>query len=217
MDITYLGHSCFKIRGKSGVVVTDPFEDSNGIKMPKVSADVVTSSHDHSDHNFVGAVGGTSTREKPFVINAPGEYEIQGISVFGFSSYHDDKKGQERGKNTIYTIHVDDIVIAHLGDLGHELSQRQVDQINGVDVLLVPVGGVYTIDPQVALKVIEQVEPIYVIPMHYKVSGMSKEFAELKTVDDFVKEAGVESKAQDKLSLQKSTLPEDREIVVLNS
>jgi len=209
MDITYLGHSCFKLRGKSGVVVTDPFGDGVGIKIPKVSADVVTSSHDHFDHNAVDIVRGTSTREQPFVINAPGEYEIQGISVFGFAC--------ERGKNTIYTVHVDDIVIAHLGDLSHELSQRQVDQINGVDVLLVPVGGVYTIDPQVAIKVIEQVEPIYVIPMHYKVKGMAKDFDKLKSVEEFVKEAGVESKSQDKLSIQKSTLPEDREIVVLNS
>lgn len=207
MDITYLGHSSFKLRGKNGVVVTDPFGKSVGLKMSKVSADVVTSSNDHFDHNCFEKVSGTSAREEPFVIDAPGEYEIGGISVFGFSS----------GKNTIFTIHVDEVVIAHLGDLGHMLDQSQIDEINGVDVLLIPVGGVYTIDPQVALKVIEQVEPIYVIPMHYKAAGMSSEFDKLATLDDFIKEAGIEVKPLEKLVIQKQSLPEDREIVVLKS
>ena len=220
MDITYLGHAAFKLRGKLATVVIDPFDEafekSLGYSLAKVAADIVLSSHEHGDHSGVGRVSGTKARPEPFIINAPGEYEVSGVSVFGLASFHDNKEGAERGKNTIYSVHMDEVVIAHLGDLGHVLTKKLVGEINGVDVLLIPVGGFYTIDPAQAVEVIEQVEPTLVIPMHYKTKGMGKAFGKLATLDDFLKEAGIEgARREKKLTVTKSSLPEDREIVVL--
>ena len=218
MEIIYLGHSSFRLRGKTATVVTDPFDEKVGLKFPSAAADIITVSHEHGDHNAVERVKTTEGRKEPFVIRAPGEYEINGVSVFGNASFHDDKKGAERGNNTFYVIHIDDLTVVHLGDLGHELSEKQVERINGVDVLLVPVGGVYTLDPVQAKKVISQVEPVIVIPMHYKVKGMEKSFDKLASVDEFLKEAGLEGATkEEKLNLQKSTLPENREVVVLKT
>jgi L-ascorbate metabolism protein UlaG (beta-lactamase superfamily) len=214
MDISFLGHSSFKLRGKEATVVTDPYDPYVGFKMPKVSADIVTVSHQHQDHNNVAAVSGTTRRKEPFVINAPGEYEVMGVSVFGYASFHDKVKGAKRGKNTIFVIHIDDVVIAHLGDLGHVLPQKLADEINGVDVLLVPVGGVFTIGPKGADKVISQLEPSVVVPMHYKTKDLA--FKELAPVEKFLGQVGVEeARREKKLSLTKSSLPEEREVVVL--
>jgi L-ascorbate metabolism protein UlaG (beta-lactamase superfamily) len=163
MDITYLGHSSFRIRGKNAVVVTDPYSPDVGLKFPRhIEADIVTVSHDHGDHNAVSQVEGS-----PYVVNGPGEYEIKGIGVVGISVFHDTEKGASRGRNTIYRIEVDGVSIVHLGDLGHALSSDEVDALDGVNVLLVPVGGLHTIDGKVASQIITDIEPSIVIPMHY--------------------------------------------------
>src|ERR1700754_4272263 len=151
MTITYHGHSCFKIKGKRGTVVTDPFGEYIGFSPSSLSADIVTVSHHHPDHDAVNKVSGTARRPKPFVIDAAGEYEIGGISVFGVPSFHDDSKGSERGRNTIYSILIDDLRVCHLGDLGHELTAEMVEDIGSPDVLLIPVGGVYSLDPAQAV------------------------------------------------------------------
>lgn len=217
MDITYLGHSCFKLRTAGASLVTDPFSNGIGMVMPKVSADVVTVSHDHDDHNNVGAITGTARREKPFIIDAPGEYEIGGVSVFGVDTYHDEVEGAKRGKNAVFSILMDGLSVVHLGDLGHELTSKQVQEINGVDILLCPVGGVYTIGPVEAAKVVTELEPSIVIPMHYKTPLLTGDaFADLKGVDDFIKELGVEQvERTDKLSVTKVSLPEEMRVVVL--
>lgn len=214
MDIISLGHSSFKLRGKAASVVTDPFTgDSVGIPFPKATAsDIVTVSHWHDDHNAVSLVEGS-----PFVISGPGEYEIKGIGIVGMGVYHDDVKGARRGKNTIYRIEIDGISLVHLGDLGHELSASEVDSLDGVDVLFVPTGGVYTIDPAQAAKVVHEIEPTIVIPMHYMAAGMNQKiFAGLVGVDAFLKEMGkTEVVPQSKLSITKDKLPEEMQIVVL--
>lgn len=219
MDITYLGHSCFKLRGSRASVVTDPYGPMVGWAMSKVSADVVTVSHGHDDHNNVKVVSGTARRDKPFVIDAPGEYEVMGVGVFGVGTYHDEVKGEKRGKNIVYSVLLDEVSVVHLGDLGHELSQRQVEEINGVDVLLCPVGGHYTIGPSVAAKVISALEPAIVVPMHYKTTKHDKKaFEKVAGVDDFLKEMGVgEVEELDKLSVSKSSLPEELKVVLLQS
>lgn len=217
MDITYLGHSSFKLKGKSASVVVDPFDAAIvGIAYPKVTAEIVIASHDHSDHNAIGGVTGTSLRAEPFVIAAPGEYEVNGISVFGFSTFHDKKEGADRGKNMITVIHVDDVVVGHLGDLGHTLSDKLVEEMGQVDVLLVPVGGHYTVGPADAANIVEQIEPSIVIPMHYKVSGMKEAFDDLVSVETFLKEVGAEdARREAKLTVSAQTLPEEREVIVL--
>ena len=141
MDITYLGHSAFKIKGKHIVIITDPYSEKMvGLKFPRhLTGDIVTVSHDHDDHNFIANVEG-----KPFVVNGPGEYEIKDTAIMGLSTFHDGQKGSTRGKNTMYRIELDGLVILHGGDLGHTLSDHDLDELGNVDILLVPVGGTYT-------------------------------------------------------------------------
>jgi len=212
MEIKFLGHSSFRIRGKAVTVVTDPFDASVGFKFPKVEADMVTISHDHQDHNQKQLVGG-----KPYVIDGPGEYEVKGVSVLGLQTFHDEVQGQKRGLNTVYRIEFEGISLSHLGDLGHPLSSGQLAELNGVDVLFIPVGGVYTIGPKRAVEVISQVEPKIVIPMHYRVSEQKgdKTFGQLTGVKEFLKEIGEEVTPQLKLLVSRDRLPSEREVVVL--
>jgi len=213
MQINYLGHSCFKIKSKDSVVITDPFDKYVGFSMPKTEANVVTISHDHKDHNCLKNIEG-----KPFVIQAPGEYEIAGVSVFGITTFHDKSKGDERGKNTIYVIRMEEISLCHLGDLGHMLSDRQLEEVNGVDVLFIPVGGKHTIGPKQAVEVVKQVEPKIIIPMHYRTKDHDqKKFKEISVLKDFLQEIGSsEAKQEDKLVIAKISLPEETEVICLN-
>lgn len=213
MEVVYFGHSCFRIKGRAAVILTDPYDPKMvGISYPKTTADVVTVSHEHNDHNFLGRI-----TEDYKVISGPGEYEISGVSVVGVSTFHDDKKGEERGKNTVYVITIDGIHICHLGDLGHRLSENQLEEIGTVDILLVPVGGYYTIDSGVAAEVVSSIEPSVVVPMHYFVSGMDKEtFGKLDKADAFIKELGLEPTTTDKYQITYDKLPEEMQLVVLN-
>jgi L-ascorbate metabolism protein UlaG (beta-lactamase superfamily) len=216
MEICYLGHSSFKIKGKEVTLVTDPYDSTGapylGFRFPKVEADVVTISHSHEDHNAAGLVSGN-----PFVISSPGEYEIKGVSVFGFSSYHDEKLGKEYGANTIYLIEMDGMRLCHLGDLGERLNDEKLEEIDGVDILMVPVGGFYTIGPKVAVELITKVEPKVVIPMHFKTEFSGSELDKLVSVAEFLKELGVEQVAPlPKFLISKDKLPQaERQIVIL--
>lgn len=211
MDINWYGQSCFKIKGKSATVVIDPFDPNIiGLKLPKdLEAQVVLVSHPHPDHNFIEPVTGT-----PLVITGPGEYEKSGVSILGVESYHDSKKGQERGKNTIYQILLDNVSIVHLGDLGHILSEEQLSQIDNTDIVMVPTGGNYTIDAEAAAKVVSQLEPRIVIPMHYALPGLKVDLAGL---EPFLKEMGVENNQPvSKLSITRDKLPDEMQVVVLS-
>ena len=213
MDIFPLGHSSFRIKGKSVTVVTDPFDPNMvGFPFPKhLSADIVTVTHAHKDHNNVGAVEGN-----PFVIQGPGEYEVKGVGVIGMSSYHDEQKGKERGLNTLYHIEIDGINVVHLGDLGIMLSKEEIEKLDGVDILFVPVGGKVTITIQDAQRLISELEPTIIIPMHYKTSKHSKGFEEMASVQPFLKIMGKEEVTPvPKLSITKDKLPSEMQIVVL--
>ena len=211
MELTYFGHSCFRIKTKTAAVVTDPYDPQMvGLKYPKVEADIVTVSHDHGDHNFLEKITG-----EPFIANGLGEYEIRGVSIFGIESFHDDKKGSLRGLNTIFSIEGDGLRLCHLGDLGHKLTEEQLEEVNGVDILFVPIGGIYTLDFKQASEVIGQVEPLIVVPMHYKVRGMTSSFKDLAAVDDFTKELGVKDEPVSRFFVSKDKLPEEREVVVM--
>lgn len=219
MDITYLGHASFKLRGKQASVVCDPFASSIGFGMPRVSSDIVTVSHAHEDHNNVSSVSGSVRRGEPFVISAPGEYEVSGISIFGTRTFHDNQKGAERGLNSVYVIHVDEISICHLGDLGCVFGDSQVEKIGEVDVLLVPIGGVYTIGPKEAIEVINQLQPSIAIPMHYRTKKHNpRMFGELDDIDAFLSEGGYDQAQRvKKLTLTKASLPEEFEVIVLKT
>lgn len=211
MTITWLGQSCFKIQDKDATLVTDPYEASVGFKLPRLSADIVTVSHDHYDHNNVGAVSGVNG--SPFVISSPGEYEVKGIFVYGIPSWHDKSEGKERGSNTIYRIQVEGISIVHLGDLGHTLSEETIGKLEGVDILLIPVGGKWTIGAHEAVEVISELEPRIVIPMHYKIPGLK---VDVESVDKFLKEMGA-SKAEKlpKLKIARKDLPQEETKVII--
>jgi L-ascorbate metabolism protein UlaG (beta-lactamase superfamily) len=216
MQITYYGHSCFKLKGKRGTVVTDPYDDSIGLVLPRLSADILTISHEHPDHSAIEKVGGTARRGQPFLINKPGEYEVDRISVFGVQAYHDSSQGTERGINRIYSILLDGIKVCHLGDLGHELTTEQLEAIGRVDILLCPVGGVYTIDPKLAVKAIRALEPGIVIPMHFKTDRHNQDtFGELSTLADFLREFGTDPQALPKLEVEAGRIPEETELMVL--
>ena len=212
MELTYLGVSSFKLRGKSVTVVTDPFKpEFVGLKYPKTEADVVTVSHSHEDHNFVSVVGGA-----PFIISDPGEYEVKGISVFGYPSYHDEKKGGERGKNNIFLIEMEDLRICHLGDLGGPLTPEIIEEIGITDILCIPVGGKVTIGLDETVELIKQIEPSIVLPMHYKEAGMSGVFNDLAPISEFLSKMGAENPEKlDKLSITKDKLPEETKIILL--
>lgn len=213
MEITHLAHSSFRLRGKNATLVTDPFDPSAlGIKFPKVEADIVTVSHQHSDHNYTQAVGGT-----PILVVGPGEYEIKGVKIIGVPTYHDEVKGEKRGKNTVYHLEMDGVNIVHCGDLGHKFDEKEMELLNGTDILFVPVGGYYTIDAVTAVAVATQLEPKIVIPMHYKTEALSKEqFGSLTGVEDFLKEIGkVETTPVAKLQVSSGKLPLEQTVVVL--
>lgn len=212
MDLIYLGHSSFKIKGKTASVVTDPFDSKMvGLKFSPVEADIVTVSHNHADHNQIQLVKNVKK-----IVDGPGEYEIQGISILGFNSYHDTKKGEARGRNTIYVFEVDGFRIAHLGDLGHHLSEELVENIGDIDILMIPVGGVYTIGSSEAAEIIRDIEPAIVIPMHYKVEGINPEsFSKLEPVESFLKEVGIPVEKLPKLLLKKEELGEEQKVVLL--
>lgn len=210
MEISWLGQAAFKLKGKTATVVTDPFNpDFIGLKWPKVEADIVSISHDHGDHNYAGGVSGAT-----YTATGPGEYEIKGVAFTGTSSFHDNKQGAERGKNTIFTFNIDGVRICHLGDLGQaQLSDEQLEAIGDVDVLLIPVGSVYTIDGGAAAKIVAQIEPKVIIPMHYSQPGLK---VNLEPVDHFLKEMGKEGMTPAaKLSVSADKLPEEAEVVVL--
>lgn len=194
----------------------DPYSDSVA-KFPAVNADIVVVSHNHSDHNNFSAIGGTSVRPAPFVVDGPGEYEVAGATILGFASFHDGENGKDRGKNTIYLIKIDKVTLVHLGDLGGPISDSVLEEINGVDILMVPVGGKVTLDSKEARGVVGKIQPKIIIPMHYKLPKFELK-VDLDPVEDFVKEMGYDKvEPQDKLLTSHDKLPEDTELIVLNA
>jgi L-ascorbate metabolism protein UlaG (beta-lactamase superfamily) len=209
MEITWFGHSAFRLKGKVTSVVTDPYDPSMiGLKLPKIEADIVTLSHDHGDHNNSAAVDGAK-----FIAKGPGEYEIGGVAFTGTASWHDNSKGSERGKNVIYTFNIDGLRVCHLGDIGqHQLTDEQVEDIGAVDILMIPVGGVYTVGAAEAAKIVTQLDPKVIIPMHYKLPDLK---FDLEPVDHFLKEMGQETDPVTKYSISRDKLPDEPQVVVL--
>jgi L-ascorbate metabolism protein UlaG (beta-lactamase superfamily) len=209
LDITWFGHSCFRLSERGATIVTDPPSDDLDYTRPRIRADVVTISHDHPGHNNrVGFRGG------PRFFDGPGEYEVKGVFITGIATYHDGRGGALRGRNLIFLFDFDGVTICHLGDLGHVPSQSQVEDLSDVDVLLVPVGGLHTIDASRAAEVISLIEPRLVVPMHYKTPV---EKARLHTLEKFIKEMGLPpTPPQPELKVTKSSLPEETQVVVLD-
>lgn len=211
VTIKWLGHSCFLISlGDAIKIVTDPFDSTVGYPMPDETADICVVSHDHFDHNCVTAVKGS-----PKVVKGTGEKEAKGIKFKGVGSFHDEKKGSQRGENTIFTWELGGIRFAHVGDLGVDLSDSQIKEIGAVDVIFVPTGGFYTIDAATATKVASRLNPKVVIPMHYKTPFLGENFP-IAGVDEFIKgKENVVKVDEGSVSFTKESLPEKTTVYVL--
>lgn len=209
MEIIWLGHSCFRIRGREATVVTDPCPPSTGYNIGKPAAAIVTISHDHADHSYVKGVTGS-----PRLIDGPGEYEVEGVFITGVLTYHDNRRGEVHGNNLAFILEVEDIRVCHLGDLGHTPTAEQVEELSGLDILLTPVGGHTTIDGAAAAEVVSLLEPRLVIPMHYRTPATKPQ---LDPLDRFLREMGVKSyEPQPKLSASRASLPQETQVVVLD-
>jgi L-ascorbate metabolism protein UlaG (beta-lactamase superfamily) len=205
VKITWLGHSCFKIESDGGkVVVTDPFDESVNYPPPRIRADVVVVSHDHHDHNNVKALKGD-----PAVVRGPGKKTAEGIEFEGIASYHDEREGKLRGKNTIFCFEMDEIRVCHLGDLGHQLGEKEAAALGDVDVLMIPVGGTFTLDGEGAKKVAGQIKPRIVIPMHFKTAAVPPSFG-IYPADDFLSGQQVERPGHT-IAVSKEGLPGEGE------
>jgi len=214
MEIKYLGHSSFLIKNKEGKLITDPFDPKFvGLKFSKQEADIITISHSHKDHSFTGFVDGN-----PLILTWPGQFEKKGIRIWGFKTFHDKKQGAERGENVLYKIETEGVAILHCGDLGMIPTDELIDEIGDVQVLMVPVGGKFTLDASEALEMVKKVDPAIVIPMHFGRPEMAIEG--LAPVEEFTKKMGIETvEPLDKLVLKKEDFVVDQavRVVVLKS
>jgi L-ascorbate metabolism protein UlaG (beta-lactamase superfamily) len=209
MKIKYLAHSSFLVTADNGVkIITDPYQPGRGLNHGAITetADIVTISHEHGDHNYVSTL-----KSNPKVLRESAE--VKGIKFRAVPAAHDDKGGSQRGKNTVFCFSVDGINICHAGDLGHILSDTQVKEIGKVDVLLIPVGGFFTIDAGTASKVCKQLEPKIIIPMHFKTEKLD---FPITGVDDFIKGKSNVTRSNDsEIEFKADNLPANARIIVL--
>ena len=213
MNIKYLGHAAFVITSDTGLkIITDPYEIGPDLTYGEIkeSADIVTVSHDHFDHSNVAAVRGN-----PEVVRRTGRSRAKGMEFKGIATYHDEAKGRLRGNNIIFCFEVDGIKVCHLGDLGHLLDDKQVAEIGSVDIVLIPVGGYYTIDAKAATEVCNQLKPRVIIPMHYKTE---KGIPNIAGVDGFLRGKGNVSQLDtSEVEFKQGELPATSQIIVLKS
>jgi L-ascorbate metabolism protein UlaG (beta-lactamase superfamily) len=214
MKIKWYGHAAFLITSDQGVkIITDPYESgAYGGQLAygkiKDQADIVLTSHDHADHNDSKSLPGS-----PEIVKGSGSKTLKGISIKGISTFHDSSKGSERGANTIFTFSVDGMKVCHLGDLGHILAEKELAEIGPVDILFIPVGGYFTIDPKEATRVAEQIQPKVLIPMHFKTTKCGFPIAPL---EDFLKgKPNPRRPKSSEVPFDKASLPRKMEIVVL--
>ena len=209
MKIKWFGQACFLITSNNGIrIITDPFDHRLGYDVPSVEADIVTASHDHYDHNNVASVKGEFIR-----IDKPGKFLAKGIDIVGVETFHDESKGSKRGKNTVFKFSVDGINICHCGDLGHVLSDEQAERLGKVDILLVPVGGTYTVNAVKAWEIVKQLNPVVTIPMHFKTKAIS---LPIEGVERFLSVAGKGLKTgKQEIELDKSNISDFKGVVLL--
>lgn len=211
MKVKFLGHATFKLTSEAGTsVITDPYQTSEKINYGAIneSADIVTVSHEHFDHGNVTAVKGN-----PKVIKDTASAEVKGIKIRGIASFHDDDKGKKRGTNVVYCFEIDDVRLCHVGDLGHQLSNAQIVELGRVDVLMVPVGGFYTIDANAATKLCNAIAPKVIIPMHYKTPKLD---FPITPVDDFLRgKKNVTLADGSETEFNRDKLPTTTQIIVL--
>jgi L-ascorbate metabolism protein UlaG (beta-lactamase superfamily) len=208
-EFRWYGHNCFRIRAREATIITDPVGRGTGYALPKQTADIVTISHDHPGHTNLDAI-----RPDYQVVRGPGEYEIHDVFITGIRTYHDARRGADRGYNTVYLFEIEGMVVCHLGDLGHPLTTEQAEALGDPDVLLVPAGGGTVIDAATAAEIVSQLEPKVVIPMQFATPMGDRD---LGSVDVFCKHLGVQMPtAEEKISLRQTDLGETMQVVILS-
>ncbi len=213
MKIKYLGHSSFLITESTGTsVVTDPYDESVGYRMPQVSADAVTVSHHHYDHDAVSNVKG-----HPVVLDSETAYVLKdGVEISSIMSFHDDCRGRKRGENIIFKFRMDGLDICHLGDLGEDCSADLIEMILPVNVLLIPVGGNYTIDAAMAKEYVDRIMPDIVIPMHYRAKGCKLDIDKVDAfLDKFDGEPVAVVEAGDEIEIYRDDLDGEQTTVIV--
>ena len=211
MIIKPLGHSCFLLEESTGTtVITDPYSSEIGISLPSLRADVVTVSHAHYDHNNVKAVSGD-----PMVIDKPGMHDVKGVQIFGLNTYHDEENGKHRGSNIIFNIRMDGVNVCHLGDVGHGPSPMMIEAIGPVDILLVPVGGKYTIDAEIAKEYVDRLMPNVIIPMHFKTDDIDLDIDGVDSFLDYFDEEDVEYVKDGKVEFDRADFDDEYSMKVL--
>ena len=214
MKIKWYGHAAFKIITDKGVkIIIDPYQSGaigGALSYGKISeeADIVLTSHDHDDHNYTKDIKGTFTQ-----IKKPGPHNVKDVIIKAVPTHHDPSKGKERGDNLVFLIETDGLRLAHMGDLGHKLEKGTLEEIGKVDIVLLPVGGFYTIDASEATRVMNDLKPSIVIPMHYKTKKCNFPIA---SVDEFIAgKKGVKKTNTSEIEISKSTIPTEPEIIVM--
>ena len=210
MEINWHGLSCFRLTERGlATVVTDPYDhDQVGFEPLKLRGEIVTVSHDAPGHNFVTSVKGRSR-----VITGPGEFEIGGVFITGVQTNRRSKRLRDELRNTLYVFDYDGVTVAHLGDLNKVPSQTEIENLGGVNVVLVPVGGGGSLNAAKAAEIVSLLEPGFVIPMHYRLpeSGLK-----LDPLNRFIKEMGVgKVEPVPSLKVTRSTVPSEARVVVL--
>ena len=211
MKVKWLGHACFLITSEARLkIITDPYPQASGLSYSSIkeAADIIIMTHDHFDHNNISAVPG-----KPQVLTGSGVKTIKGIEFKGINTFHDGSQGKERGANMAFCFSIDGMKVCHLGDLGHRLNQEQVAEIGSIDVLLIPIGGVFTIDAKLASTVVDDLKPKVVMPMHYKTTKCDWP---LNTAEDFVADKkNVRKLDVSEIEFKVDELPNSTEIIIL--
>lgn len=211
MKIEYLGHSGFKLTESTGTsIVCDPYGVEVGYEMPEVSADAVTVSHHHYDHDAAARVSG-----KPVILDAECSYGLPGVDISAIKSFHDNVRGKARGENVIFKFRMDGIDVCHLGDLGEACSAELIDLLLPVNVLLIPVGGTYTIDAEMAKEYVDRIMPDIVIPMHYRSKGCKLDIEKADAFLDLFDKENVTESEDCSLEVMRSDLGGDTCVIVL--
>jgi L-ascorbate metabolism protein UlaG (beta-lactamase superfamily) len=207
-EFRWFGHTCFRIRSREATIITDPVDRATGYAMPKQTADIVTLSNGDPSRANLSAI-----KPEFKTVHGPGEYEIHEVFITGIRTYHDAERGKLRGYNTVYLFEIEGMIVAHLGNLGHALTEEQTEAMSKCDVLMIPAGGDDVISPEIAAEVIAQLEPKIVLPMRYATEIGDRDGG---TLEEFCKRLGVDvPQPEEKLVVRQSDLAETMKVVAL--